>query len=69
MTLILKLNVDMVKMYLHIKNEVSISSGSKTQTDRHTDTQRDMSENITYPGGNEIKVLPANFGTKILTLS
>ena len=29
MTLILKLDLDMVKMYLHTKNEVSMSSGSK----------------------------------------
>ena len=29
MILILKLDLDMVKMYLHAKNEVSMSSGSK----------------------------------------
>ena len=28
-TLILKLDLDMIKIYLHTKNEVSISSGSK----------------------------------------
>ena len=47
MTLILKLDLDIVKMYLHTKNEVSMSSSSKkviaeqieTQTDRHTDRQ------------------------------
>ena len=52
MTLILKLDLDMVKMYLHTKNEVSMSRVQKswleqteTQTDRHTD----MTKNITYP--------------------
>ena len=55
MTLILKLGLDMVKMYLHTKNEVSMSRGSKiiAWTDRNTDRQRDrqtdMTENITYP--------------------
>ena len=43
MTLILKLYLDMVKMYLHTKNEVSMSSGSKViaWTDRNTDRQTD----------------------------
>ena len=59
MTLILKLDLDMIEMYLHTKNEVSMSSGSKViawtdrHTDRHTDTQTDrqtdVTENITYP--------------------
>ena len=54
MTLILKLDLDMVRMYLHTKNEVSMSSGSKVivctggHTDRHTDRQTDTTENITY---------------------
>ena len=62
MTLILKIDLDMVKMYLHTKNEVSMSRGSKViaytdrntdrqthrQTDTQTDTQTDMTENITY---------------------
>ena len=49
MTLILKLDLDMVKMFLYIKNEVCMLSGSKViavthihkgrQTDRHTDRQ------------------------------
>ena len=47
----------MVRMYLHTKNEVSMSSSSKVivctdgHTDRqtHTHTQADMTENITYP--------------------
>ena len=59
MTLILKIDLDMVKMYLHTKNEVSMSRGSKviawtdrntdTQTDRQTDRETDTTENITYP--------------------
>ena len=60
-TLILKLDLDMIKIYLHAKNEVSMSRGSKviartdrntgTQRDRHTDTGRHtyITENITYP--------------------
>ena len=59
MTLILKFDLDMVKMYLHVKNEVSMLRGSKViawtdrNTDRQTDTQThrhtDMTKNITYP--------------------
>ena len=63
MTLILKLDLDMVKMYLHTKNEVSMWSSSKViawtdrntdrqthrQADTQTDTQTDMTKNITYP--------------------
>ena len=47
MTLILKLDLDMVKMCLHTKNEVSMSRGSKViawtdiNTERKTDTQMD----------------------------
>ena len=51
MTLIINLDLDMVRMYLHTKNEVSMLSSSKvivctdrqtdTQTDRHTHTQTD----------------------------
>ena len=41
MTLILKVDLDMVQMYLHAKNKVSNSRHSKViaWTDRHTDTQ------------------------------
>ena len=40
MTLILKLDPDIVKMYHHTKNEVSMSTASKviSQTDRQTHT-------------------------------
>ena len=59
MTLIIKLDLDMVKMYLHTKNEVSMSRGSKVivWTDRNTDThtQTDMTENITYPHTRVVK--------------
>ena len=60
MTLILKVDLDIVKMYHHTKNKVDISTASKviaradTQTHRHTDTRR-HDENITftaYAGGN-----------------
>ena len=62
MTLILKPDLDIVKIYYHTKNEVSMSTGSKViaQTDKHTDRQTDWhththNENITstaYAGGN-----------------
>ena len=66
MTLILKLDLDMVKMYYHTKNEVSMSTHSKViaKTDTHTHTQTDRwtdrhthrhDESITsttYVGGN-----------------
>ena len=61
MTLILKLGLDMVKMYLHTKNEVSMLSGSKViawtdrNTDRQTDRQTDMTKNITYPHMRVVK--------------
>ena len=43
MTLVLKLDLDMVKILYHTKTEVSMSKHSKViaQTDRHTDTQTD----------------------------
>ena len=52
MTLVLKFNLGMVKMYQHTKNEVSMSRHSKviaqtdtqtdiqTQADRHTDSMK-----------------------------
>ena len=51
MTLILRPDLDMVKMYLHTKNEVSMSKGPEViaWTDRNTDRHTDMTENITYP--------------------
>ena len=54
MTLILKLDLDTVKTYLHTKNEVSVWNSSKViawtdrNTDRQTDKHTDMTENITY---------------------
>ena len=55
MTLILKLDLGMVNIYLHTKNEVSMSRVQKlqpeqteTQTDTQTHRHTDMTENITY---------------------
>ena len=45
MTLILNLELDMVKMYLYTEDEVPSYSSSK---DRQTDRQTDLSEFITY---------------------
>ena len=59
MTLILKLDLDMVKMYLHSKNEVFMSRGSKViaWTDRNPDTQTDRQNRkhylLAYAGGNK----------------
>ena len=51
MTLKLKFDLDIVKMYLYTKNEVSMSRGSKViaRADRNTDRHTEMTENITYP--------------------
>ena len=55
MTLILKLDLDMVKMYHHTKNEVSMSTGSKviaqTDTQRHTDRHDENITSTAYAGG------------------
>ena len=50
MTLVHKLDLDMVKMYLHTKNKVPSYSSSKViaRTDTQTDTNTDSSEIITY---------------------
>ena len=70
MTLILNLDLDMVKMYLYTKNEVSMWRGSKViawtdihteswtegWTDRQTNGQTDMTENITYPHTRVVKI-------------
>ena len=67
MTLILKLDLDIVKRYVCTKNEASTLNGSKviawtdtqteTQTDRWTDRQTDSSENITYPHTQMVKTI------------
>ena len=62
MTLILKLDLGMVKVYLHTKIEVSRARGSKViawtdrNTDRQTDRQTDKTENITYPHTRVVKI-------------
>ena len=69
MTLILKHDLDMNKMYHHIKNEVSMSRHSKViaQTDRQTDTQTHTCththrhtyrqyEHITFPHTRAVKI-------------
>ena len=53
MTLVHELDLDIVKMYQHAKNEVSRSRHSKvrvrTDTHKHTHRQTDTSENSTFP--------------------
>ena len=55
MTLVLKLDLDIVKMYHHTKNEVSMSTHSKviTWTDRQTDTDT-HDETILLPHTREV---------------
>ena len=50
MTLTFKLDLDMVKTYLYITNEIPIWKCSKVieWTDRNIDRHTDMTENITY---------------------
>ena len=58
-TLVLKLDLDIVKIYLYILNEVTSSSGSMLwleQTDRQTDRQTDLTEVITYSYERIIKL-------------
>ena len=58
MTLICKPDLDMVKMYLYTKNEVSLSRGSKSYSlnrQKHRDRHTDMTENITYPHMQVVK--------------
>ena len=55
MTLILKLDLDMVKMYHHIKNEVSMSTASKViaQTDRQKHRHDENITSTAHAGGNK----------------
>ena len=48
MTLIFKLDLDMAKMYLHNKIDVSMSMASKviSWTDRHTNTHTDTTKTL-----------------------
>ena len=57
MNLILKLNLDIVKMYHHTINEVSMSTGSKViaQTERQTHTH-DKNINSTANAGGHYKI-------------
>ena len=50
MILVLKLDLDMIKMYHYTENQILNYGGSKviTRTDRHTDRQTDPTEIITY---------------------
>ena len=53
MNLILKIDLDIVKMYHHTKIEVSMSTGSKViaQTDTHTHTHYENITSSAYAGG------------------
>ena len=55
MTMVLKLDLDIIKMCVHTENEVPSLSSSNvtawtgTRAHRNTDTQTDMTEIITHP--------------------
>ena len=50
MTLVLTLDLDMIKMYHHTKNEVSVMAFKSYSLYRHTDRQTHRQyENITFP--------------------
>ena len=55
MTLILEPDVDMVKMYHHAKNKISLSTPSKViaRTDRHTHTHTHDKNITAYARGNK----------------
>ena len=63
MTLILTLGLDMVKVYHHTKNEVSMSTGSKEQTDKQTDrltdTHTDTTKTLPLPHTREVIIILA----------
>ena len=70
MTLVLKLDLDMVKMYQYTKNEVSMSRHSKViaQTDRQTDTHTDRQyENITFPHSRPVKRIVLSYSVTEVT--
>ena len=50
MTFLLKLDLDIIKMYVCTKNEVPILSGSEVivWTDRQTEKETDLTKIITY---------------------
>ena len=56
MTLVLKLDVDIVKLYHHTKTEVSMSRHSKvtSQMDRQTHRQYEI---ITFPHTRAVKIV------------
>ena len=64
MTFIYELDLDMVEKYLHAKNEVNRSSGSKViirkyrQTDRHTDRHTDRQTDRHTDRQTRVKPLP-----------
>ena len=67
MILILKLDLNMVMMYHHTKNEVSVSRHSKAiaQTDRQRDRQTDGQTHThththTYKKRDSMKTLPSH---------
>ena len=59
MTLILKVDLNMVKMYLYTKNEVSMSRGSKVIARRDINTKTDRQTHRQTDGHDRKHYLPA----------
>jgi len=57
MTLIYKRDLNILKMHPHTKNELSIGQEHCRQTDRHTDTQTDATDNITTPYSRVVTII------------
>ena len=68
MTLILKLDLDMVKMYDHTENQVSMPTHSKAtaQTDRQTDTHRHDKNITVYAGSNKNRIIDVKFPIRLV---
>ena len=70
MTLVLKLDLNMVKIYHHTKNEVSMSTYSKVvaRTDRQTHTHTDIhTDRQTHTHTDMTKTLPQPHMQEVIT--
>ena len=55
MTLVLKLDLDIVQMYQHTKDEVSmLNTSEQTHTDTHTDKHTDTTKTLPPPHTREV---------------
>ena len=61
MTLVLKLDLDIIKMYVCIENEVPTFSGSSYHLNRHTDRQMDRQTDRQADRQTRLKLLPTAY--------